>query len=253
MGLFTNNKKPCPLCGKGTPKLLATKIADETPICSACEKNVSMENSQVKELSVEGLKEHLAMREENAKYLENIFRPTKEIKVDMDSLYIDETNLVFTIPLNMCSDINNPPVFKFEELIGYELIVEDQVVERFHKGDDSPQYTPPVFMTLTHMLDLNAIDLNQDCFFSLILYLSNPCWSKIEINAGKVLSGNGGVKSMIYGHLDELQTVTVALLDIMGYSAVSSEEELIKFKELLHGGVITQEEFDEKEKQLLEI
>jgi len=34
MGLFSNNKKPCPICGEATPRLLATKIADSTPICS---------------------------------------------------------------------------------------------------------------------------------------------------------------------------------------------------------------------------
>ena len=258
MGLFSNDKKPCPLCGKGTPKLLATKIANETPICSKCSKNVSMEDSQVEELSVEGLKEHLAMREENAKYLENVFRPTKEIEVGMTSLNIDETNQVFTIPLIICGDLDNPPVFKFEELIGYELLAESQVVERFHKGDVSPQYIPMVFRTLTRMLDVNAIALDMHCSFSLILYLSNPCWSKVTSSAGSV-PHKGGIKRKIDLHLDELQIVTDALLEIMESSArggsrgstESEEEELIKFKELLVGGVITQEEFDEKERELM--
>jgi len=30
--LFSNNKKPCPICGEATPRLLATKIAYKTPI-----------------------------------------------------------------------------------------------------------------------------------------------------------------------------------------------------------------------------
>jgi len=38
-----------------------------------------MVNNQVSRLSVEGLKEHLAMREENAKFLESTFRPNKKI------------------------------------------------------------------------------------------------------------------------------------------------------------------------------
>ena len=257
MGLFSNDKKPCPVCGKGTPKLLATKIVDETPICSNCAKNVSMEDIQVEALSVEGLKEHLAMREENAKYIENVFRPTKEIEVGMTSLNIDETNQVFTIPLIICGDLDNPPVFKFEELIGYELLAESQVVERFHKGDNSPQYIPMVFRTLTHMLDVNAIALDMNCSFSLILYLSNPCWSKVKSSAGIADHRRGNIRHIIDEHLDELQIVTAALLEMMGSSASgssrgnadSAEEELIKFKELLDGGVITQEEFDEKKKQ----
>ena len=28
MGLFTNNKKLCPICGNPTPRLLATKVED---------------------------------------------------------------------------------------------------------------------------------------------------------------------------------------------------------------------------------
>ncbi|MBR5012842.1 MAG: SHOCT domain-containing protein [Clostridia bacterium] len=36
-----------------------------------------------------------------------------------------------------------------------------------------------------------------------------------------------------------------------GQSAISSADELKKFKELLDMGVITQEEFDQKKKQLL--
>ena len=35
MGLFSNNKKPCPLCGSPTPRLLATKVED-MPLCKEC-------------------------------------------------------------------------------------------------------------------------------------------------------------------------------------------------------------------------
>jgi len=260
MGLFTNDKKPCPVCGNGTPKLLATKIANETPICSKCNKLISMQEDQVKKLSVEELKEHFAMREENAKYLENIFRPTKEIEVGNTKLMIDEVNKVFTIPLYICGDVDNPPVFKFEELIGYELLAETQVAERFYKGDVSPQYMQLVFRTLTHMFDVNTINLEGPCSCSLILYLTNPCWSKVTSSAGTA-GHKSNIKYLVGQHLEGLQTVTAVLLEMMGFSAIdgsprrnadSTDEELMKFKELLDGGVITQEEFDEKERELLE-
>jgi len=258
MGLFSNDKKPCPVCGRGTPKLLATKIADETPICSNCSKLISIEDNLVVELSVERLMEHLVLREENAKYLENTFRPTKEIEVGMTSLNIDEINKVFTIPLIICGDTDNPPVFKFEELIGYELHAETQVVERFNKGDISPLYIPIIFRTVTRMLDPNAINLEAPCSFSLVLYLSNPYWSKVTSSAGSA-GRRSNIKYFIDVHLDELKNVTNILLEIMGYSLIDVslrgnadpvEEELMKFMELLKGGVITQEEFDEKEREL---
>lgn len=37
MGLFSNNKKLCPICGNPTPRLLATKV-ENMPICKACDK-----------------------------------------------------------------------------------------------------------------------------------------------------------------------------------------------------------------------
>ncbi len=258
MGLFSNNKKPCPICGKATPKLLATKIAGETPICSDCSKKISMESQRVEALSVEELKEHLAMRLENAEYIENIFRPNKEIEIGYTSLNIDEENQAFTIPLYLCGDTDNPPVFRFEELLGYEISAGTQVVECFRKGDIAPQYTPIVFMTLTHMLDMNAQPLDTNCSFSLVLYLSNPCWDKVESNAGCANHKRGNLRRLIDEHLEELQIVTAALFNMMGYSVGedsstdSTAEELIKFKELLDGGIITQEEFDEKKNQLLD-
>ena len=34
MGLFSNNKKLCPICGSPTPRLLAT-VVDDQPLCKA--------------------------------------------------------------------------------------------------------------------------------------------------------------------------------------------------------------------------
>ena len=92
MGLFSNKKKPCPICGEATPRLLATQIADNILLCSDCAFKISMEDAQVRELSVEGLKEHLTKREENAQLLESTFRPNKKIKIGWTSLNIDEAN-----------------------------------------------------------------------------------------------------------------------------------------------------------------
>lgn len=41
MGLFSNNKKPCPICGNPTPRILPTKVED-MPICSDCDGKVDL-------------------------------------------------------------------------------------------------------------------------------------------------------------------------------------------------------------------
>jgi len=262
MGLFSNNKKPCPICGEATPRLLATKIADKTPLCSDCSRKISMEDSKVDDLSVDGLKAHLALREENAKYLENTFRPNKKIPIGFTNLNIDGVNKVFTIPLNMCGDTENPPVFKFEELMSYELIVEDDAVERFGKGDAAPQLMPMVYRPTVVVYDKDEKPQNETCSFSLALYLSNPCWDKVVSSAGSVSARKHFIQHEINDHLDKLSMVTAALSEIMGMggkagavesNADSTAEDIKKFKELLDGGVITQEEFNAKKKQLLGI
>ncbi len=42
MGLFTNNKKLCPICGNPTPRLLAMILADDIPICKYCANKVDL-------------------------------------------------------------------------------------------------------------------------------------------------------------------------------------------------------------------
>ncbi len=264
MGLFSNNKKPCPICGEATPRLLATQIADKTPICSDCARKISMVNTQVWELSVEGLKEHLATREENAKYLEDTFRPNKKISIGWTSLNIDEANKMFTIPLNICGDTNNPPVFKFEELIGYELVEDHCVIERFNKGDVAPQFTPMVYAPVIHINynDKDDKPENISRSFKLNLYLSNPCWDKVESNAGSAFGDERNFQREYNKCLGELRMVTAAVAAIIGVGARSDAvqsnagsiaEGIMKFKELLDGGIITQEEFNAKKKQLLGI
>ncbi|MFA9423246.1 MAG: SHOCT domain-containing protein [Sedimentibacter sp.] len=264
MGLFSNNKKPCPICGNATPRLLATHIENKTPICSDCSSKISMVNGKIDELSLEGLKKHLAMREENAKYLENIFRPNKKISIGWTNLNIDEANRIFTIPLNMCGNTNNPPVFKFEELIGYELVEEQCVIERFNKGDVAPQITPMVYIPVIHVNHDDKDNKQEDIThsFKLNLYLSNSCWDKVESSAGSASGDEYSFQIEHSKHLSELHMITSALTAIIGVgekgnsvqnNANSVAEGIKTFKELLDGGIITQEEFNLKKKQLLGI
>lgn len=265
MGLFTNNKKPCPICGEATPRILATKIADKTPICSDCGVKISMVDTQVSKLSVEELKEHLAVREENRNRLKNVFRPTRIIPIGFTKLNIDEGGKLFTIPLHMCGDVYNPPLFNFDELVGYELHDDHSLIECFHKGDAAPQLTSIAYAPVIHFSDRVGADEDkpQDIIrgFKLILYLSNPCWDQVESSAGSISAREYMFEQEYLEHLAKLHVVTAALTAIMGAdeaddalsSADSTAEDILKFKELLDGGIITQEEFDAKKKQLLGI
>ncbi len=65
MGLFTNNKKLCPICGNPTPRLLAMILADDIPICKYCANKVDLPDGALGKMSVEAFKEYLAYYDGN--------------------------------------------------------------------------------------------------------------------------------------------------------------------------------------------
>jgi hypothetical protein len=261
MGLFTNNKKPCPICGEGTPRLLATEIAGDVPICSDCAFKISIGTAKVKDFTLKDLKEHLTMREENANRIKNEFRPNKSYEIGWTKLNIDEANKLFTIPLNMCGDTNNPPVFKFEELMGYELEEENCVIERFNRGDRAPLCTPMMYTPVQQMTTAAQEHISRD--FKLNLYLTNPYWDKVESSAGSASGSRTSFQWEYRKYLGEIRIVTMAIAAMIGVDLADENNDhgnanavagsLMKFKELLDAGIITQEEFDAKKKQLLGI
>lgn len=64
MGLFSNNKKPCPICGSPTPRLLATKI-EGVPICKACDAKIDLPNGAINGMTMDDFRRYLAFYEEN--------------------------------------------------------------------------------------------------------------------------------------------------------------------------------------------
>ena len=64
MGLFSNKKKLCPICGNPTPRLLPTKIEGEA-ICKECDGKVDLPTGAINSMSLTDFKEYLAAFEEN--------------------------------------------------------------------------------------------------------------------------------------------------------------------------------------------
>ena len=62
MGLFSNSKKPCPICGGATPRLLPTKV-EGVPICKECDKKVDLPNGALNEMSLDDFRQYIAFYE----------------------------------------------------------------------------------------------------------------------------------------------------------------------------------------------
>ena len=64
MGLFSNNKKVCPLCGNPTPRLLALKVED-TPLCKECERKIDLPQGAINEMNLEQVKQYMEIYDQN--------------------------------------------------------------------------------------------------------------------------------------------------------------------------------------------
>lgn len=74
MGLFSNNKKPCPICGSPTPRLLPRKF-DGQPICKTCEDKIDLPGDVLERMTLEAFRKYLVDYEEN-KSLRDLYHET---------------------------------------------------------------------------------------------------------------------------------------------------------------------------------
>lgn len=74
MGLFSNNKKPCPICGNPTPRLLATKV-EGVPLCKDCADKIDLPDGALDQMSLEQLGKYMEFYEANTG-LQSTFQET---------------------------------------------------------------------------------------------------------------------------------------------------------------------------------
>ena len=95
MGLFSNKKKLCPICGNPTPRLLPTKIEGEA-ICKECDAKVDLPAGAINSMSLTDFKQYLAAFEEN-QVLQQEFHETYRFNIGFwgCSVFLDETHGLF--------------------------------------------------------------------------------------------------------------------------------------------------------------
>lgn len=216
MGSMKKDKIPCPICGETTPRQLMTQIQGDVFVCSKCILKVSIGRRKVRDFTLNDLKEHLIMREKNANLIKNVFRPSKSFEIGWTHISIDDANNLFIIPLNMCGDTNNPPVFKFEELMGYDLLEEECVVEHFSRGIKALLRAPRVFSSMKQYRgELNKEKEMFSYEFIVHLYLSNPYWDEVKFSAGFVTGDQYTIQKNYSKYLGVLHRVMKELVVIM--------------------------------------
>jgi len=293
MSLFKNDKKPCPVCQSPTPKIFPTKIEDK-PICKECNNKISMENNLKDNLTLDGLVEHLAYRENNAK-LHATFSESRKVSSGFfgSAISIDDTNRLWYISVG-----ENSPIYHFDDLVSYSLLENGSTIESasakgkqlFHGVlENRSMYDIADSMqrfgnTLQNMSGQNKNGAAGSRpaeppipapvhSLSLKIAVNNIYWKNLEITFSAPAVFDNDLRRFYVDYQNKLSEVaefTQALFSFFpnqSFPANGSEsnqmasrtqaptisvaDELKKFKELLDMNAITQAEFDQKKKELL--
>lgn len=177
MGLFSKNEA-CPVCGKDVKGLFLTKIGDKKTLCKDCSKQVSMNKGLLKTATPEFIREHLAYRRQNAETYGTLQWDVQYNDVPGLKVGVDPAAGFFYMIHDDLHDEDNPLVFSFDQLTGYELYRASKKLDDADvPGDTALEST---LSALTGIARL-AKNEHQYDYFRLKLIISDPYWPELEI------------------------------------------------------------------------
>lgn len=238
-------KKTCSICNKELGLLaVKTPLADGI-VCNNCLKSIgiiTLPNSKIH--TVDGLKNIIAEQ----KQLKEKFNAKKQIA----TLGIDEENQLFSI---------NNEVFQYTNLLDFELIEDGETITKSGLGravagglvfggagaivgavtgkkSKSICNSMKIKLTLknTYRDNININLITTDTKKSSIIYKASQTNAQNCISALQIITDINNQTS------NQKSDVSIP---------TSDADEILKFKQLLDSGIISQEEFEQKKKQLL--
>lgn len=256
----------CPVCGGLLTGFVHVRIKDGQKLCRDCSVKASRIDCAMRPFQApEDIREYFAYLEENRQLLQ-IFRPTQEIATGNGYFRLDENRRLWCQTLNKglnhqaLADRLGPLVYRCDEIVNYELQENGASVTTgglgraaiggalfggsgaIVGGVTAPRTTQTQVSSLTV-----AITLNNRYAKRMAVEMLSP--------GMKYKSG-----SAIYADYKTRAYQLIALLDVAclqpGETAVapfSPADEILKYKGLLDDGIITQEEFEAKKRQLLNL
>lgn len=240
-------KVPCAICGKELGIFSGkAKVSDGT-ICSNCLNDSGVEVSiNMSSYKVQTIKEFIKDRQKKSAK----FTVTKSYA---NSIYLDETNKYFKIEKN---------IFDYDNLLSYELLEDGQSM---HKGGLGRAVAGGLLFGgvgaivggvtggkkttgICNSMKLRISLKNAPIDVVYITFILSETKTKSFIYRAAQDSAQKCIAALEYindiNQHSQPQTIQVA-------PSTSSADEILKFKNLLDQGIITQEEFDSKKKELL--
>ncbi len=256
MGLFS--KKDCPVCGNPVKGIGTIKIQDGT-LCSDCSKKVKMDYSMLKFQTADNIKEHFEYMNENAKLYDN-FTPSREYEINGFIFQVDEEHKLFFYKMKHTHE--TPFVYRFDEVIDYEVIEDGDTITK--GGVGSAIAGGALFggagavvggvtgkkksKTVMKTLDIKVSLKNKYRKHLTISFVP----SLIEFKSGSIQYNTAHTQaSQVASVFDDI--IASCNNSTVAPAPASAADEILKYKNLLDSGVITQEEFEQKKKQLLDL
>lgn len=320
MGLFSNKKKLCPLCGEPTPRLFSTKVED-MPICKECAGKIDLPMGMINDMSLADVEKYMTFYEENQP-LHGSFTETYRYDSFSGVLVLDTDNRLFRLNGSQTGLVmEHSNLKKFRILEGSKVLFEGTANSLKSYESDVPERVRALEPTITqYRMELQHYEhmeqrrrreeerakergeqiphryiprptLNVKVPFErfyIELVLEHPYWKSVRWEKGAPTfsysypSAEGYIQS--YEEMaEELHVLALNMMQVLNPMAqevhmqtealgagaramVASKaasvqetsendviEQLQKYKGLLDAGIITEEEFTAKKRQLLEI
>lgn len=193
MGLFSK-KEACPICGGEVKGLFLVKIGDKKTLCKSCSQQVSMEKKLLETATPEFIKEHLAYRQKNAEKYATHNWTTVITAVPGLKMGLDETGEAIYFVHDSLHDEENPVVFSFDQLTGYELYRRKTKLDGIEDTGAIPLETGLSALGSLARLANGDKSSNYDTFH-LKLTTTDPYWGEIDLKidfTDSQLHGLGG-------------------------------------------------------------
>ena len=254
MGLFSKDEKKCCVCGKKVG-VLHYKIKDKQLLCSDCFKAAKFPaTTALTSLDSVDVIKQIRRMEANEGALE-AFAPTKEVG---EFLKINEKEKTWYVGAG--AEKKRRVVRKFDDIADYELIDDGETV--ISGGFGKAVAGGVLFGVAGAMIGGATAKKKQtpvctDLKIKITLKDINDPVVYIPFVTGQ-MKRSGTIFKMLMNNAQECLSLLQIMCDtsasqepVQSAPVASAADEIMKFKGLLDAGVITQEEFDAKKKQLL--
>ena len=250
MGIFSSTK--CCICGNKATGENKVKLAERLLLCADCRKKCSPDLNPplYAELTSKQILDDMRVYAENRAEYADIFKPDTIIKpshaICNDVLRVDMQNCLWS---SGASD--EPEVFTFEQIKNYKLKLYTRDVRQDQNYPTVPASRPD-FPTCPSKSQITAMSIEVEVDHPYLKYVTLWPMDVFIPEVTDVISGYA-ISDEVYGIFESMMSGGKEALHTRTWDEEFGEaaETLKKLKELMDTGIITQEEFNEKKRQLL--